>query len=418
MQLIVPGRYVGLMLFAAAIVFSAEARAQVVDFDTTHTIYYEAPIRTNMFVYSPGVNLAAHPWEFLDVHGGWEADVVSGASVATKSGASYKATHPAADVISVASVRDLRNVGKGGFTLKKDAVSFDTGYTYSTEHDYRSHSVNATARTELFEHNTQLQIDWSHNWDSVCNRVQGPNAKFERAIALEDSSGCFVSSNAFRTTAPISIDSFQGGWSQAWTPTFQTQLLYTAQILNGFQADPYRSVQIGQGIKAQEHVPQNRTRHAATARLNFFLRPLKAALRLTARGYWDTWAMASVTGEVEFEKYLTDSWRASLHFRYYKQSGAVFWSDDYTGGDPPLGPKGAYWTGDRELSPFSSYMGGLRTTYTITPQKGRIIGLMTSMKIGAYFEMIQFDYDEYTLGGQTITGGRAYVGGLALSAAF
>jgi hypothetical protein len=405
-------------VFVAAIVAADDARAQYVDFDTTHTIFYEAPIRTNMFVYSPGVNLAAHPWQWLDVHGGWEADVVSGASVATKAGPAYKASQPAADVITTASVHDLRNVGKGGFTLKKDAVSFDTGYNFSTEHDYRSHSVNATARTELFEHNTQLQIDWSHNWDSVCDRVQAVNATAEQAVALEDSQGCFVSSSAGRTTRPIAIDSFQGGWSQAWTPTFQTQLLYTAQILNGFQSDPYRSVILGQGVKAQEHVPTNRTRHSGTARFNFYLRPLKAALRFSARGYWDTWNIKSITPEVEFEKYLTDSWRASLHFRYYKQSGAIFWSDDYYAGDPPLGPKGAYYTGDRELSPFSSYMGGIRTTYTITPEKGRIIGLMTSFKIGAYFEVVQFDYDEYTLGGQVITGGRALIGGLSLAAAF
>jgi Protein of unknown function (DUF3570) len=406
------------LFLGAAMLATVQARAQYVDFDTTHTLYYEAPVRTNMFVYSPGVNLAAHPWEFLDVHGGWEADVVSGASVATKAGPAYKASQPAADVISTASVHDLRNVGKGGFTIKKDAVSLDTGYTYSTEHDYRSHSIDASARTELFEHNTQLQIDWSHNWDSVCNRVQGPNAKAERFIALEDSTGCFASSNALRSTAPVSIDSFQGGWSQAWTPIFQTQFLYTAQILNGFQSDPYRSVVLGQGIKAQEHVPDNRTRHSVTGRFNFFLRPLKAALRFMARGYWDTWDVKSVTGDVEFEKYLTDSWRASLHFRYYKQSGSVFWSDDYTGGDPPLGPKGAYFTGDRELSPFSSYMGGLRTNYTITPEKGRILGMMTSLKLGAYFEMVQFDYDEYTLGGQTITGGRAFIGGLSIAASF
>ena len=43
-----------------------------------------------------------------------------------------------------------------------------------------------------------------------------------------------------------------------------------------------------------------------------------------------------------------------LRARVYHQTGAVFWSDDYTGGDPPLGPKGQYWTGDRELSPFNS----------------------------------------------------------------
>jgi hypothetical protein len=148
------------------------AQAQVVDFDTTHTIYYEAPTMTHMFVYSPAVNVAATPWEFLSVNAGWEADVVSGASVAIKSGPAYQRNHPGADVVTTASVHDFRNSAIAGFTLRKDTVSFSGGYNYSTEHDYRSNSFNAAARTEAYEHNTQLELDYAHNFDQVCNRVQ------------------------------------------------------------------------------------------------------------------------------------------------------------------------------------------------------------------------------------------------------
>ena len=58
---------------------------------------------------------------------GWEADIVSGASVSSKAGPAYAATHPAADVISTASVSDFRNVGKGGFTVKHDNTQFGAG---------------------------------------------------------------------------------------------------------------------------------------------------------------------------------------------------------------------------------------------------------------------------------------------------
>jgi hypothetical protein len=396
----------------------AAVRAQVAQVDTTHGLYYESPTRTNMTVYTPAGQIQVSPTGWLTVRAGWEADIVSGASVKQKAGSAYKNTHPAADVITTASVKDLRNTGRGGFTLKKDNVSLTGGYAYSTENDYRSHSFNVTARTDQFEHNTQFELAYSRNFDQVCDRVQGASETSPtRWVALETSRGCFAS-DPLRTARDIDIDGFQGTWSQAWTPIFTTQLAYSAEILHGFQSNPYRTVIIGEGIAAQEHHPENRGREAVTARANIYLRPLKAALRLTVRGYWDTWDVKSGTGEAEFEKHLGEQLRVTARGRYYKQTGALFWSDDYTGGDPPLGPKGQYWTGDRELSPFSSILAGLRAFYTIAPQEGRVLGLMTSLKVGASADVLFFHYDEYTLGGTPLSNTRAYLGTLSLSAAF
>jgi len=400
-----------------AVLASPAARAQVAEFDTSHTVYYESPFRTNMFVYTPSAALSVTPAEPVDIRAGWEADVVSGASVAVKAGPAYQATHPAADVVTTASVHDFRNVGRGGFTLRKETVSLSGDYAFSTEHDYRSHSLNVAAKTELFDHNTQLEINYARNFDTTCDRVQSTDDAPPRFRALEDSSGCFTS-GATRTTHSIGVDGLQGGWTQAWSPVFATQLVYTAQITSGFQSNPYRSVILGEGLKTQEHHPENRAREGLALRGNFFIRPIRAALRLGVRGYWDTWDVKSITGEAEIEKYLSEGLRIDAHGRFYKQSGALFWSDDYTGGDRPLGPRGQYWTGDRELSPFTSILVGLRLTYTITPQRGRLLGLMTSLKLAVHGSAMQFSYDEYTLGGSTIGNARAYLGGLALSAVF
>lgn len=403
-------------LFALSLAPRA-ARAQVAELDTSHSIYYESPFRTNMLVYSPAASLSVTPAEPVDVRAGWEADVVSGASVAVKAGPAYQATHPAADVVTTASVHDLRNVARGGFTLRKETVSLTGDYAFSTEHDYRSHSLNVSAKTELFDHNTQLEINYARNFDSTCDRVQSTDDAPARFRALEDSTGCFTS-EATRTTRSIGVDGLQGGWSQAWSPVFATQLVYTAQITSGFQSNPYRSVILGEGLKAQERHPENRAREGLALRGNFYLRPIRAALRLGLRGYWDTWDVKSVTAEAEVEKYLTESLRIEARGRFYKQSGALFWSDDYTGGDRPLGPRGQYWTGDRELSPFTSGLLGLRLTYTMRPEHGRLLGLMTTLKLAVHGSAMQFSYDEYTLGGSTISNARAYLGGLALSALF
>jgi hypothetical protein len=405
-------------LVFAVMAIARPLRAQVVDFDTTHTIFHEAPTRTNMTVYSPGANLAVTPVDWLTVNAGWEADVVSGASVAIKAGPAFTARSNGADVVTTASVHDFRNVANGGFTLRKDAVSFTGGYAYSTEHDYRSNSFNVAARTETYEHDTQFEIDYAHNFDQVCDRVQDTLDTSPTLFhALEDSTGCFTS-NPLRTTHDIAIDSMQASWSQAWTPILQTQLIYTAQVVDGFQSDPYRSVVIAASVVAQEHVPDIRIREAVALRANVFLRPLRSALRFSVRGYEDTWDIVSGTGEAEYEQYLGDAFRLTLRGRIYLQSGAIFWSDDYTGGNPPLGPKGSYWTGDRELSPFWSWSVGTRAVYTLTSSRGRLLGIMTSLKAGASFDVVNDNYEQFTLGGQAINGAQEFLGQLSITALF
>ncbi|HEY1697406.1 MAG TPA: DUF3570 domain-containing protein [Polyangiaceae bacterium] len=401
---------------ALAMAVTGQGRAQVAELDTSHSVFYEAPTRTHMFVYSPSVDAAASPWRWLDVRAGWEADVVSGASVSTKAGPSYATNH--ADVVSTASVHDFRNLGRGEVAIKGDTTTLTGGYAYGTEHDYRSNSLHVNARTDAYQHNTQFELSYAHNFDKVCNRVQSANASLPSEwVALEDSVGCFTSA-AGRTTDDIAIDTYEASWAQSWTPIFETQVTYTAQLVDGFQSDPYRSVILGEGLKAQEHVPNDRAREAVTGRAALYLRSIKAALRLNLRGYHDTWAIDSGAAELEFEKSLGENLRAMVRGRLYKQSGAVFWSDDYTGGAPPLGPRGQYFTGDRELSPFWSWLGGARVVWTILPQGRRLLGFLQSFKLSGSFNAEGFSYDQYTLGGVPVTNAIAYVGTASLSLGF
>jgi hypothetical protein len=403
--------------WACVLVTTSPARAQVAEFDTSHTVFYEAPTRTHMFVYSPSGDVQVSPFSWLDVRGGWEADVVSGASVATKAGAAYETNH-GADVITTASVHDFRNLAKGEFALKGDATSLTAGYAYSTEHDYRSNSIHVNARTDALQHNTQFELSYARNFDRVCDRVQpASESNPTRSIALETSVGCFTD-DPTRMTQSIDIDTYEASWAQSWTPILETQLTYTGQLLEGLQSDPYRSLVLGDGVKAQEHEPTQRAREAVTAKLAWYLRPIRAALRFSVRGYYDTWAVKSGAVEAEFEKSLGESLRVMARGRFYKQTGAVFWSDDYTGGAPPLGPRGQYWTGDRELSPFWSWLVGARLVWTLAPTQGRLFGIMQSLKLAGSANLSQFRYEEYTLGGTPVTNARAYVATISLTAAF
>ena len=104
--------------------------------------------------------------------------------------------------------------------------------------------------------------------------------------------------------------------------------------------------------------------------------------------------------------------------RLYKQTGAIFWSDDYTAGEPPLGPRGQYFSGDRELSPFWSWLLGLRVVWRVDPSQGRLWGVIETVKVVGSVSVVSFSYDAYTLGGAPVTDARAYLAGATLSAAF
>ncbi len=413
------GALVAAALGATGLAAAGPARAQqVVTLDTSQTVFYEAPTKTHMMVYTPSADAQASPWSWLDVRGGWEADVVSGASVATKAGAAYGATH-GADVVSTASVHDFRNVGHGEVELKGATTSLTGGYSYGTENDYRSQSLHVSARTDAYQHNTQFELAYARNFDQVCDRVQDTALANQPTLwtALENSTGCF-SSDPTRTRHDLGVDTYEASWAQSWTPVVQTQLTYTAQLLDGFQSDPYRSVIIGEGVKAQEHVPGERAREALTARLAYYLRAIKGAVRLSLRAYHDTWAIDSGTAELEVEKSVGESVRLMLRGRLYRQTGAIFWSDDYASGAPPLGPKGQYFTGDRELSPFWSYLGGLRGVWTVIPSARRLVGLFTGFKLVASASMQGFSYDEYTLAGVPIQNAWAYVATVSAEVGF
>jgi len=408
---------VGAAAAAAALFFAGEASAQVADVAGSYTVYHEAPTRTNMTVLTPAADLTVRPAEWLTIKGGYEADVVSGASISVKAGPAYAANNPGADVVTAASVQDFRHSPRGGFSLKKGDVTFLANYNYSTENDYKSHAFNIGARTEIFEHNTQLELGYARNFDRVCDRVQGANDVPTKFRALEDSNGCFTD-DPLRTTRAIGVDGYQGSWSQAWTPVFVTQLVYTAQLQNGFLSNPYRSIIVGQGQRAQEYHPDDRARHSLALRANVFVRSLRLAIRFGGRAYADSWGVKSGTGELEVEKIFFENLRLTGVGRFYKQSGALFFSDDYTGGDPPLGPKGQYFTGDRELSPFFSILAGLRLGYGVTAREKKYLGFIQGLRVGLSGNVQFFHYEDFTLGGETIGGARAFLFGLSGGASF
>jgi len=366
-----------LLLFAAV----NSARAQVA-LTAGSSLFREQGGPLHMDVVMPSVNAAVDVAEPLQLRVGWMADIVSGASVAV-----VDAPADRVDAITTATVSDTRHQLSGGLTLRDTQGSVDVTYHHAFENDYRSDNFAVTARTDLRDRNTGFELGYARAFDRVCD-VAGTFEPVEKP-RLDSSKGCF-SDDKTRSTRELAIHTLQAGITHVWTPVFTTRLGVLAQLLHGFQVNPYRAVRIGK-TAAQEHAPTDRARYALSASGRYWLVPLSAALGLEARVYRDSWGISSFSGELSYDQKLFGDVRLRLRLRYYAQGRAAFYSDDYM-----LAPKGRYFTGDRELSAMRSALFGVAFRWQLpTDESGRLLGFLSSFALVLKGDLLRSFFDEF-----------------------
>jgi hypothetical protein len=358
-----------------------------------------------MTVVMPRASAAVDLGEPVKLHVGWSADIVSGASVAV-----VDASAANVDAISTATLHDTRHVFNGGFTLRDGTSSVAVNYTHAFENDYRSDAFAVTARTELFDHNTSLEVTYARAFDRVCD-IGG---SFDPVMKprLETSKGCFTDDKA-HTARPLAIHNFQAGVTQALTPLLTSQLTLLAQVMHGFQSNPYRAVRIGK-TAAQEYMPADRARYALGAGLRYWIVPASAALSVDGRAYRDTWGITSLSGELAYDQKLFGEVRLRAHGRYYTQGEATFYSDDYI-----LAPRGRYFTGDRELSPMRSVLFGLSLRWTApSDESGVVLGFLSRFELVVKGDILKSFFDDFHYDRAEVPNTLAQVVSLELRAGF
>jgi Protein of unknown function (DUF3570) len=394
---------------------AAGAAAQVAELAPRTTVFLEPSGTSKLLVVNPSAALAVTPTDWLEVHAGYEADIVSGATESLKGGR----LSPVDIVSSATDFKDTRHQVSGGFGLTRDDTKLSATYTFGTESDYRSHAFAVSAGTNFLQKNTELTIAYGRGFDQVCTTAFADSDSPSVKLPLDSSKGCFSNADD-RATRKVDLDNFQSGWTQTWTPVFATQVVLYGALQHGFLENPYRAVVIAPaGDQALENHPTNRLRLAAALRGKYYVKPLKTAFSAGARVYRDTWDILGQTYELEAERFVLPDLRLRVHGRYYRQTEALFWSDDYTGGEPADGPRGQYWTGDRELSPLSSYLLGGRIVFKkmAEPQK-RIAFVMLSFETSISFDLMKTQLDEFTWGGKRPDDTLGMVGSLGVRGVF
>jgi Protein of unknown function (DUF3570) len=302
---------------------------------------------------------------FVSLDVGYAADIVSGAT----------ATVYQVDATTGATkFSDVRNEGtlSLGFHGKRSRLAISG--TFGTERDYLTRQVGGSASIDLPGRNTTVGLAYTHGSDLVCNRDNGMATPLE-ARALTGADTCTKSKVVGGVDTPdatgarlttwegLSIDTAQVSLTQNLSPTMNLQLALFGQVLEGFQSNPYRRVQVGPNTP-QEHIPDTRARWSLTARLNRYLPKLSAAAHLEGRFYNDTWGVTGGNVGMAYSQYIGKPLLLRFHFRLYQQSAATFFRDAFF--YETLSSAGEYWTGDRELSPVrNATLGGKLSLITV-----------------------------------------------------
>lgn len=211
------------------------------------------------------------------------------------------------------------------------------GYYVSTESDYFAQMVSLGWDRDLRGDNLNLAAGLSYGWD--------------RIEPLADDGV---------TAAPAARRTLHGSLVATRILDPRTTLRVGAEVdrVSGQQHDPYRSVYAGGSVVRERH-PDERLRRDLFVRATRWLgnrSSLKADLRL----YGDDWDVGSSTWGLRLSQYVTDDLVVAYRYRYYTQSAARFYSDDYALADGIDG----YRTGDYRLGAFGAHLFGGRVTWT------------------------------------------------------
>jgi hypothetical protein len=320
-------------------------------------------------VLHPQVDLGADLGETVSLDLGYSADVVSGATAAVYS----------VDAISSATeFSDTRHSGTLGLGLTGRRSSLHVTGAVGVERDYTSIAVGVSSSIDLPGKNTSLALSYTHNFDAVCDKENAMATPFERRpLSVE---ACVKEAGLFGVDRPevdgavvdtvwrdISIDSTQATLTQNLTPTLVAQLGLYGSIIDGFQGSPYRRVRVA-GIEAQESVPEVRGRLAVLGRVNKYITAMRGSVGGSARGYFDTWGVNSITLEMSYHQYLGKHLLFRFRGRGYQQTSATFFKDAFF--YETEGPAGAYFTGDRELAPLRHVLAGAKLSYVAAGEDG------------------------------------------------
>ncbi len=314
--------------FLVALVPSVRAEGRHVRVDARVGMYADDDATT---VVTPRTRLWFAPDLDTEMWASYAVDFISSASV---------------DVVSAATARITERRQEGvasiSHTFRQTTL---TGFaSVSRERDFASQGFGLTVRQELARRSTAVEVGLSLLFATV---GQGPTPLSDFGLHQ----GNF--------DARLTL-------SQVFSPVIEGGLTYEIQRVEGYQASPYRFVDVlppGASLPSQripERVPDLRLRHALAATLAWSIAPWMA-LHSIVRGYADSWGLRALTTDLTLRAGPWHRLEGALRLRGHLQGGADFYRPRYEAVRRSM-------TVDRKLAPMWDALAGLELGWSTGPE--------------------------------------------------
>jgi len=273
------------------------------------------------------------------------------------------------DVVTTASRYEEERTQYGvGFEYLRGKVTYAASFSRSSEKDYDADTANFSISQDMFGDLTTVALLFSLGKDDVTRRGDPAFAdQIDRRIYGVD-------------VTQIATKNLVLGFS------FET----IAE--EGFLNNPYRQVRFadagdprGYGYEFERY-PRTRTGNALAVRARWYL-PYRAALQGDYRFYTDTWEIRSHTGEVTYTHPLDERLTFDVHYRYYQQSAAEFYSDLF-----PTANFQNFLARDKELASLKSHTVGFGVAWEFKPPRFDFFG---KAALNLKYDRILFRYDDF-----------------------
>ena len=292
--------------------------------------------------------------EKFAVNASYYVDMVSSASI---------------DVITTASEYHEERTQYGvGFEYLRGKVTYAASFSNSSENDYEADTASVSVSQDMFGDLTTVSLSFTRGWDDVTERG---SPTFADSID--------------RRIYGLNI-------SQIATKRLILGFSYEAITEEGFLNNPYRLVRYVDPEEARgyayedERYPRTRTGNAFAVRARWFL-PYRAALQADYRYYTDTWEVSSSTAELAYTHPLDENWIFDVHYRFYDQDAAEFYSDLF-----PRENFQNFLARDKELSTMRSHTLGFGVAYEFKPARFDFLG---KAAVNLKYDRIRFEYDDF-----------------------
>lgn len=204
-------------------------------------------------------------------------------------------------------------------------------YYVSSESDYLAQQFGATFDRDFADQQLNLSFGTSYGWDDIQPL-----------------------SNAGAQAPADHKQTFHGNVvaTQVLSPTSMLRYGLEYNVVSGLQHNPYRNVYAG-GSHVPERHPEHRERRDAFVRYHRWFAN-RSSVKTSYRLYNDDWGITSHEVGTSLSQYVGHDAAITYEYRWYRQSRADFYRDEYA----TLGGVDGYFSGDYRMDALASHLFG------------------------------------------------------------